>query len=445
LAQIYSIYFALLHLASDIVPLPRVFKVMRREDIEIMAPVGSYEALMAAIEAGANSVYFGAGHLNMRARSANNFTLNDLKEISRRCSGSGVKTYLTANVVIFDEEFSALSSVLETARDAGISAVIASDISVIRKCREFGLEVHISTQMNITNFEAVKFCSQFADVIVLAREMNLGRVGNISQKIKENDLRGPSGNPVRLEMFVHGALCMATSGKCYLSLHETQSSANRGACMQACRRAYIVTDKETGRELEVDNEYIMSPKDLKTIHFLNKILDSGVTVLKIEGRARSPEYVKTVVKCYQEAVDACFDGTFDNRKISIWDQKLASVFNRGFWDGYYLGQRLGEWSSNYGSLATKRKIYTGRVTNYFSNLEVAEIKLETGSLKPGDEIIISGPTTGLIQTIVSEIRVGLLSVNIADKGELCSVPVSMKTRRADKIYKLVDASEVKLQ
>ena len=418
---------------------------MRREDVEIMAPVGSYESLMGAIQAGAGSVYFGVEHLNMRARSASNFTLEDISEITRRCKEADVKSYLTVNVEIFDEEFSTLSAVLIAARDAGITAVIAADMSVIQKCRELGIEVHISTQVNITNYEAVKFYSQFADVMVLAREMNLGRVCNIAQKIKDNDLRGPSGNIVRLEMFVHGALCMAISGKCYLSLHETHSSANRGSCMQACRRAYIITDKETGRELEVDNEYIMSPKDLKTIHFLNKILDSGVTILKIEGRARSPEYVKTVVGCYHEAVDAYFDGTFSEERIAVWDGKLASVFNRGFWDGYYLGQRLGEWSSNYGSMATKRKIYTGKVTNYFSNLGVAEIKLETGSLKLGDEIIITGPSTGLIQTIVEEIRVGLVTVDEAQKGVLCSIPVATKLRRSDKLYKLVDASEVKLQ
>ena len=418
---------------------------MRREDVEIMAPVGSYESLMGAIQAGAGSVYFGVEHLNMRARSASNFTLEDISEITRRCKEVGVKSYLTVNVEIFYEEFSTLSAVLTAARDAGITAVIAADMSVIQKCRELGIEVHISTQVNITNYEAVKFYSQFADVMVLAREMNLGRVCNIAQKIKDNDLRGPSGNIVRLEMFVHGALCMAISGKCYLSLHETHSSANRGSCMQACRRAYIITDKETGRELEVDNEYIMSPKDLKTIHFLNKILDSGVTILKIEGRARSPEYVKTVVGCYHEAVDAYFDGTFSEEQIAVWDEKLASVFNRGFWDGYYLGQRLGEWSSNYGSMATKRKIYTGKVTNYFSNLGVAEIKLETGSLKLGDEIIITGPSTGLIQTIVEEIRVGLVTVDEAQKGVLCSIPVATKLRRSDKLYKLVDASEVKLQ
>ena len=418
---------------------------MGREDIEIMAPVGSYESLMAAIQAGAGSVYFGVEHLNMRARSANNFGIDDLKEIVRRSKKAGVKSYLTVNVEVFDEEFSVLDTVLTAAHDAGISAVIAADMSVIQRCRELGIEVHISTQVNITNYEAIKFYSQFADVVVLAREMNLGRVGNISQKIIDNDLRGPSGNHVRIEMFVHGALCMAISGKCYLSLHETHSSANRGSCMQACRRAYIVTDKETGRELEVDNEYIMSPKDLKTIHFLNKILDSGVTVLKIEGRARSPEYVKTVVQCYQEAVDAYFDGSFREEKIAVWDEKLASVFNRGFWDGYYLGQRLGEWSSNYGSLATKRKIYTGKVTNYFSELGVAEIKLETGGLKVGDEIIISGPSTGLMQSKIEEIRVGLEPVEEAKKGEFCSVKVAAKVRRSDKLYKLVDSSEIKLQ
>ncbi len=418
---------------------------MNRDEIEIMAPVGSYEALMAAIHAGAGSVYFGVEHLNMRARSANNFTLDDLKEIAGRCRIAGVKTYLTVNVEVFDEEFSTLKAVLTAARDAGISAVIAADMSVIQQCRELGIEVHISTQLNITNYESLKFYAQFADVMVLAREMNLGRVQNIHQKIIENQLKGPSGNLIRLEMFVHGALCMATSGKCYLSLHETHSSANRGACMQACRRAYIVTDKETGRELEVDNEYIMSPKDLKTIHFLNKILDSGVTVLKIEGRARSPEYVKTVVECYHEAVDAWFDGTFTKEKVSGWDGRLCTVFNRGFWDGYYLGQKLGEWSSNYGSLATKRKIYTGKVTNYFSNLGVAEIKLETGSLKTGDEIIVNGPSTGVIETKVEEIRVGLLAVNEANKGDLCSIMIGAKLRRSDKIYKLVDASQVKSQ
>ncbi|MCE1198977.1 MAG: U32 family peptidase [Marinilabiliales bacterium] len=416
-----------------------------KNQIEIMAPVGSYESLMAAIQAGAGSVYFGVEHLNMRARSANNFTIEDLKEIARRAGAAGVKSYLTVNTVVFDEEADTLRKILAAASEAGISAVIASDFAVIQTCREFGLEVHISTQVNITNYETVKFYAQFADVVVLAREMNIGRVWEISRKIKEDNLRGPRGELIRLEMFVHGALCMATSGKCYLSLHEMNSSANRGSCLQSCRRAYVVTDKETGAELEIDNEYIMSPKDLKTIHFLNKILDAGVTVLKIEGRARSADYVKCVVACYHEAVEAYQSGTFTEEKIKGWDERLATVFNRGFWDGYYLGQRLGEWSGNYGSLATKRRIYLGKVTNYFSNIQVGEIKLETGSLKPGDEIQITGPSSGLLQTRVEEVRVEMAPVEEAPKGSYCSVAVPAKVRRSDKVYKMVDASLVKQQ
>lgn len=418
---------------------------MRRDEIEIMAPIGSYEALMAAIDAGAGSVYFGVEHLNMRARSAKNFTLEDLKEICHRCNQAGVKSYLTVNVEIFDTEFTTLSEVLSAACNAGITAIIAADISVIQHCRELGIEVHISTQVNITNYEAVKFYAQFADVMVLAREMDLEKIAAITTKIKENNLCGPSGKLIKIEIFVHGALCMATSGKCYLSLHDTLHSANRGACNQSCRRAYIVTDKESGRELELDNEYIMSPKDLKTIHFLNKILDAGVSVLKIEGRARSPEYVKTVVECYHDAVDAYCAGTFDEQQIARWNAKLATVFNRGFWDGYYLGQRLGEWSHNYGSLATQKKIYAGKVTNYFSNLAVAEIKLETGILKPGDQIVINGPNTGVVYATIEEIRVELQPVELASKGDLCSIPIAHKLRRSDKIYKLVDAGEVKSQ
>jgi putative protease len=413
--------------------------------IEIMAPVGSYESLMAAIQGGAGSVYFGVEHLNMRARSANNFTLDDLREIASRATRAGVKTYLTVNTVVFDEETETLKKIIGAARDAGVSAVIASDLAVIQTCRSFGMEVHISTQLNITNYETVKFYSQFADVMVLAREMNIGRVWEISNKIKADNLCGPSGRLIQLEMFVHGALCMATSGKCYLSLHEMNSSANRGSCMQSCRRAYTVTDKETGAELEVDNEYIMSPKDLKTIHFLNKILDAGVTVLKIEGRARSADYVKCVVECYREAANAWQEGTFDPVKIADWDKRLATVFNRGFWDGYYLGQRLGEWSKNYGSLATKRRVYLGKVTNYFNNIQVGELKLETGSLKPGDEILITGPSSGVLQTVVKEVRVELTPVDEAPKGSFCSVSVPSKVRRSDKVYKIVDASEVKSQ
>jgi U32 family peptidase len=415
------------------------------KDIEIMAPVGSYESLMAAMQAGAGSVYFGVEHLNMRSRSANHFSINDLKEIAGRCIDAGMKSYLTLNTELFDEEVDTLTRILTTTRESGISAVIAADMAVIQKCRELGIEVHMSTQVNITNCEAVRFYSQFADVMVLAREMNLERVRVIAEKIAEDDLRGPSGNRIRLEMFIHGALCMAVSGKCYLSLGQTNSSANRGECMQTCRRAYIVTDKESEQEIEIDGEYIMSPKDLKTIHFLNKILDSGVTVLKIEGRARSPEYVKTVVECYREAVDAYFDGSFGEVKIALWDKRLATVFNRGFWDGYYLGQRLGEWSGNYGSQATKRKVYTGKITNYFTNLGVAEVKLETGGLKVGDEIMITGPSTGVIQSVVDEIRVELQSVDEAVKGEYCSIPVNQKLRRSDKLYKMVDSSAVKLQ
>ncbi len=416
---------------------------MERRDIEIMAPVGSYESLRAAIQGGAGSVYFGVEHLNMRSRSANNFSLEDLKRIVSISSSHNVKTYLTLNVEIFDSETNQMHEVLDAAKNAGVTAVIAADISVIQYARFINLEVHISTQVNITNFEAVRFYANFADVVVLAREMNLGRVWEISNQIKENQVKGPSGELVRLEIFVHGALCMAISGKCYLSLHEMNSSANRGACLQTCRRAYTVTDKETGAELDIDNEYIMSPKDLKTIHFLNKILDSGVSVLKIEGRARSPEYVKTTVECYREAVNSYFDGSFGPEKIKEWDGRLASVFNRGFWDGYYLGQRLGEWSNNYGSRATHRKIYIGKCTNYFSNIKVAEIKLETGNLMLDDEIIITGPTTGVIQTKVNEIRVDLQPVEVGKKGERISIPLDSKIRRSDKIFKVVDAKEVK--
>lgn len=423
----------------------KYFGVMNRNEVEIMAPVGSYESLMAAIQAGAGSVYFGVEQLNMRARSSNNFSIEDLKKITGIAHSKGVKTYLTVNVVVFDTELDQLRSIVDAAKEAGVSAIIASDISAIMYARQVGVEVHISTQVNITNIEAVRFYSQFADVVVLAREMNIGRVWEISKQIREQNICGPSGKLVRLEMFVHGALCMAVSGKCFLSLNEMNSSANRGSCMQSCRRAYIVTDKETGAELEVDNEYIMSPKDLKTIHFLNKLLDSGVSVLKIEGRARSPEYVYTVVECYREAVEAYFDDSFTDEKITDWDLRLGSVFNRGFWDGYYLGQRLGEWSKNYGSLASHRKVYVGKGINYFSNLKVAEFKLETGPLKVGDEIYITGPTTGVVKSIVKEIQLDKNSVEEAPKGSYISIPVDVKIRKSDKLYKIVEASEVKQQ
>ncbi|WP_321368946.1 peptidase U32 family protein [uncultured Draconibacterium sp.] len=416
---------------------------MERRDVEIMAPVGSYESLMAAIQGGAGSVYFGVENLNMRSRSSNNFNLDDLRKIVKIATENKVKTYLTMNVEIFDGELDKMHEVIDAAKEAGVSAVIAADVSVIQYARSIDLEVHISTQVNITNIEAVKFYSNFADVVVLAREMNLGRVWEISDQIKKQNITGPSGELIKIEMFVHGALCMATSGKCYLSLHEMNSSANRGACLQTCRRAYSVTDKETGAELEIDNEYIMSPKDLKTIHFLNKILDAGVSVLKIEGRARSPEYVKTVAQCYREAVDAYFDEAFTDEKVEDWNNRLQTVFNRGFWDGYYLGQRLGEWSKNYGSRASKRKLYIGKCTNYFKKIGVAEFKLETKNLKVGDEIIITGPTTGVYQTNVREIRFDLEPVQEGLKGQRISVPIDNVTRRADKLFKVVDASEVK--
>jgi putative protease len=416
---------------------------MKQRDVEIMAPVGSYESLMAAIQGGAGSVYFGVEHLNMRSRSANNFSLDDLRKIVSISTENGVKTYLTLNVEIFDGEIGQMHGVIDAAEAAGVSAVIAADVSVIQYARSIGLEVHISTQVNITNIEAVKFYANFADVVVLAREMNLGRIHEIADQIKRENITGPSGKLVQIEMFAHGALCMATSGKCYLSLHEMNSSANRGACLQTCRRAYTVIDKETGAELEIDNEYIMSPKDLKTIHFLNKVLDAGVSVLKIEGRARSPEYVKTTVKCYREAVDAYFEDTFTEEKIKNWNNRLSSVFNRGFWDGYYLGQRLGAWSNNYGSRATKRKLYIGKCTNYFKKIGVAEFKLETANLKVGDEIIVTGPTTGVFQTDVKEIRFDLKPVEVGLKGQFISVPVETLIRRADKLFKVVDAKEVK--
>ena len=410
-----------------------------------MAPVGSYESLRAAIQAGADSVYFGVERLNMRARSSNNFTLDDLTKIAAIATEHNVKSYLTVNTVIFDNELNKLESIIIAAKKACISAIIASDMAAILIARRHGVEVHISTQLNVTNIEVLKFYAQFADVVVLAREMNLGRVWEINRQIEEEEIKGPGGNLIRLEMFVHGALCMATSGKCYLSLHEMNSSANRGSCMQVCRRAYVVTDKETGKEIEIDNEYIMSPKDLKTIHFLNKLLDAGVTVLKIEGRARSPEYVKTVVSSYREAVEAYRQNDFTDDKIINWNNRLSSVFNRGFWDGYYLGQHLGEWSKNYGSQATKRKIYIGKSLNYFTNIKVGEFKIETQPLAVGDQIMITGPTTGVIETEVKEIRVDLQPVEIALKGVKCSIPIEEKIRRSDKLYKIVNSSEVKKQ
>ncbi len=412
---------------------------MNRNDIEIMAPAGSYEALRAAIQGGADSVYFGAEDLNMRAASSINFTIADLREIASICRENNVKSYLTVNVVVFDNEIEQMHRIIDAAVESGISAVIASDLSVINYAFRAGIEVHLSTQLNITNTEALRFYSQWADVAVLARELNLSQVKHISESIAAENILGPGGKPVRLEMFVHGALCMATSGKCYLSLHENNKSANRGKCYQTCRKAYIVTEKESGYELEIDNEYIMSPRDLCTIGFIDKMLDAGVAVLKIEGRARSPEYVKTVSSCYDEAVRAVVDGTYDEEKIVEWRKRLSSVFNRGFWDGYYLGQKLGEWNDRYGSRATRKKVYLGKITNFFAKLNVAEIKLENGDLEKGEKLLITGPTTGVLEYTADEIRVDLKVAEKALKGEFCSVKVPMTLRRSDKVYKWIES------
>jgi putative protease len=412
-------------------------------DFEIMAPVGSYDSLAAAIQGGANSIYFGIEGLNMRAKSSNNFTMDDLKQIAAICKENGLKSYLTVNTIIYDNDISLMHQIVNAAKEAELSAVIASDVAVMMYARSIGVEVHLSTQLNITNTESLKFYGQFADVVVLARELNLDQVASIYKDIVEQNIRGPKGELIRIEMFSHGALCMAVSGKCYLSLHERDLSANRGACNQLCRRSYIVKDKESDIELEIDNEYIMSPKDLKTIHFMNKMMDAGVRVFKIEGRARGPEYVRTVVECYKEAVQAYCEDTYTEEKIEKWDDRLATVFNRGFWDGYYLGQKLGEWSSNYGSGATKRKIYIGKGLKYFSSLGVAEFLMETQSLKVGDEILITGPTTGAVTQIVDEIRVDLQPVEETVKGEKFSIKVNEKIRPSDKLFKLVEVERKK--
>lgn len=418
---------------------------MKRENFEIMAPVGSYESLMAAIQGGANSVYFGIEKMNMRANSSNNFTFSDLKKIVAICEEHGLKSYLTVNTVIYDHEIPLMQEIVDAAKANNVTAIIASDIAVINYAHKKGVEVHISTQLNISNIESLRFYAQFADVVVLARELNLDQISEISKIIQKENITGPSGKPVKIELFVHGALCMAISGKCYLSLHEKNYSANRGACLQTCRKAYIVTEKESGNELEIDNEYIMSPKDLSTIKFLNKVLDAGVRVLKIEGRARPPEYVKTVSECYNEAIEAYIDGSYNEEKIKNWEKRLATVFNRGFWNGYYLGQRLGEWSHKYGSRATKRKIYIGKGTNYFSKIKVAEFLIETNQVSVGDDILITGPTTGVVQTTVKEIRVDQKNTAAAVKGQKCSIPIEQLIRRSDKLYKIVDAKQVKQQ
>jgi putative protease len=418
---------------------------MRRKDIEIMAPAGSYESLIAAIQGGADSVYFGAEQLNMRAASSNNFTLDDLEKIASICSNSGIKSYITLNVVVYDHEIEQMRRIIDTSVACGISAVIASDLSVINYAFSKGIGVHLSTQLNITNIESLKFYSQWADVAVLARELNLDQVGYIYNAIRDQDIKGPKGELVRLEMFAHGALCMAISGKCYLSLHENNKSANRGECYQTCRKSYAATNSETGYEIEIDNEYLMSPKDLCTIGFLDKLTEAGVRVLKIEGRARSAEYVRVVTSCYNEALVALEEGTYNSEKTDDLRERLSTVFNRGFWDGYYLGRKLGEWNTNYGSSATKRKIYIGKVTNYFNRLNVAEIKLENGDLSKGDTILVTGPTTGAIYYEADEIRVDLKVTEKALKGELCSIKTTDLLRRSDKVYKWVDAADIKKQ
>ncbi|HIX86900.1 MAG TPA: U32 family peptidase [Candidatus Parabacteroides intestinigallinarum] len=414
---------------------------MKETDFEIMAPVGSYESLMAAIQGGADSVYFGIEGLNMRSRSSNNFTTEDLRKIAKICEEHGLKSYLTVNTVIYDEDLPLMRTIIDAAKEAGISAIIAADVAAMEYANRIGQEVHLSTQLNISNTEALRFYARFADVVVLARELNLRQVHEIYKAIVEERIVGPKGELIRIEMFAHGALCMAVSGKCYLSLHEMNASANRGACMQICRRAYTVRDKESQIELDVENQYIMSPKDLKTIHFLNKMMDAGVRVFKIEGRARGPEYVRIVTECYKEAVRAYCEGSFDEAKVAAWDERLRTVFNRGFWDGYYLGQRLGEWSSKYGSGATRKKVYLARGIKYFSGLRVAEFEMESGSLRVGDEILITGPTTGAVLQKVEEIRVDLKPVEETVKGERFSIKVAEKVRPSDRLYKMEKVRE----
>ena len=417
---------------------------MERKDLEIMAPVGSYESLVAAVQGGADAIYFGIEGLNMRANSANNFTIDDLHKIADYCHEHGLKSYLTVNTVIYDNDIDTMHKIIEAAKEARISAIIASDLAAILYARSIGVEVHISTQVNISNSEAVKFYSQYADVVVLARELNLEQVYNIHQSIIKNDIRGPHGELVRIEMFCHGALCMAVSGKCYMSLHEMNRSANRGACGQICRRSYTVTDRDTGEQLDIENQYILSPKDLKTIHFMNKMIDAGVRVFKIEGRARGPEYVRTAVSCYNEAINSYIDGSFSEEKVADWDQRLATIFNRGFWNGYYLGQRLGEWTSKYGSSATRIKVYCAKGIRYFSKIGVAEFQMEAGELHVGDEVIITGPTTGAVPVKIEEIRVDLKPVEMTRKGERFSIKIADKIRPSDKMFLWKNVEEVKL-
>ncbi|GAP41922.1 collagenase-like protease, PrtC family [Lentimicrobium saccharophilum] len=409
------------------------------QEIEIMSPAGSFDALMAAIQGGAGSVYFGAGQLNMRARSSSNFSPDDIRRITEICREHGVKSYLTLNTIIYDEELPLMREMVDLAKKSGVSAIIASDLSVLDYARSQGVEIHISTQCNITNTEAVKFYAKYADVMVLARELNIGQMEGITRAIREELITGPKGELVQIEVFVHGALCMAVSGKCYISLDNFNSSANRGACMQPCRRAYHVKDVDNQIELEVDNKYIMSPKDLMTLPILDRLLDAGVTVLKIEGRGRSAEYVKTVTRTYHEAVEAWKNRQYTRENVEKWTAEVNKVYNRGFWSGYYLGEKTGEWSERYGSQATQKKVYIGKVVNFFAKLNVAEIKIETHSLSVGDSFLVIGPTTGAYEGKADEIRVELKPIGQAVKGDHCSVPVTETLRRGDKVYLVVDA------
>jgi putative protease len=415
---------------------------LKPKDIEIMAPVGSYESLMAAIQGGADAVYFGIGHLNMRSKSTFNFTLEDLRSISSICRENNIRTYITLNTVVFDEEIEEMHSVVDAAKSEKIDAIIASDQAVIQYANKVGIEVHMSTQANITNIDAVKYYARYADVMVTARELELRQVKSITEVIQREQIKGPSGRLVQIEVFAHGALCMAVSGKCYLSLDNFNSSANRGKCLQLCRRPYHVFDRDGEVELEIDNEYIMSPKDLKTIDFIDKILDAGVRVLKIEGRGRSPEYVKTVTKCYREAVNAVIDGTFTHDKLSTLNSELKTVYNRGFWDGYYLGRKMGEWSEQHGSVATRKKVYVGKIMNYYAKSGIAEVKVEAQPISVGEEMLILGPTTGVHNETVREIWLDETKVNKTTKGDLCTIPVSIPLRPSDKLYKWVDNLEI---
>ena len=410
---------------------------MNINDFEIMAPVGSRESLAAAIQAGADSIYFGIEKLNMRAHSASTFTIDDLHFIAQTCQEHGMKSYLTVNTIIYQEDLELMRQIIDAAHDAHISAIIASDVAVMQYCRCVGVEVHLSTQLNISNVEALRFYAQFADVVVLARELRMEQVADIYRHIEEENICGPSGRRVRIEMFCHGALCMAISGKCYMSLHEANRSANRGECVQICRRSYTATDNETGHQLEIDNKYIMSPKDLKTVRFIDKLMNSGVRVFKIEGRARGPEYVYTVVKCYKEAIQAVLDGTFTEERKDEWDERLARVFNRGFWDGYYQGQLLGEWNKNYGSCATERKVYIGKGVKYFSRLGVAEFTVEATTFRLGDKLLVTGPTTGVMYLTATEIHDNDGNpVEVAPQGQRIAITVTGKIRPSDKLFKL---------